>query len=80
MIEECLNVLLKYFESQGKVINKDNVILLFYEELRAYARGWFETTLPDYEYYEIVYDGLKDEFYLNIYQKIRGCKITKNEE
>ena len=80
MIEEFINVLLKYFESQGKVIRKDNIVLLLYEEVRTYAKGFFTTTLPDCEYYDIIFDGYKKEFSLDIYQKIRNCRITKNEE
>ena len=80
MIEEFINILLQYFESQGKVIRKDNIILLFYEEIRTCVRGFFGTTLPDCEYYELIFDGYKKEFSLDIYQKIRNCRITKNEE
>lgn len=80
MIEEFKNVLLKYFESQGKVIRKDNVILLSYEEVQSYAKGFFTTTLPNCEYYDIVFNGNKNEFSLDVYKRIRNCRITKNEE
>ena len=80
MIEEFKDIIMQYFESQNKIVKRGNIVLLFYEEIKAYARGVFETTLPDYEYYEIIYDSYTNEFSLDIYQKIRGCRITKNEE
>ena len=80
MIEEFKNVLLKYFESQGKVIRKDNIVLLSYEEVQSYAKGFFTTTLHDCEYYDIIFNGNKNEFSLDVYKRIRNCRITKNEE
>ena len=80
MIEEFKDILLKYFESQGKVIDREKISLVFYEEIKPYIRGILATNLPDFEYYKIIYNGLKNEFSLDVYQKIKTCRITKNEE
>lgn len=80
MIDEFKDIIVRYFEAQDKVIQKDDIVLLFYEEIKAYARGFFETTLPDFEYYEVIFDGFNSEFSLDVYKKTRTCKVTRNEE
>ena len=61
------DIIVKYFEAQGKIIQKDDIVLLFYEEIKGYARGFFETTLPNFEYYEVIFED----------NSARGC-ITHN--
>ena len=80
MINEFKDIIVKYFEAQGKIIQKDDIVLLFYEEIKGYARGFFETTLPNFEYYEVIFDGFNNEFSLDVYQRTRTCKVTRNEE
>ena len=82
MIEEFKDIIETYFKSQNKVINREDIYILFYKESEKYTKGIFVTSLPDFEYYEIIYDNFdnKNELILNIYQKIRECRITKNEE
>lgn len=80
MIEEMKDVLLQFFEAEGKTLNRENIIVLRYEEMKQYAIGFFETTLPDFEYYEIIYNDYKNGFTIDVYQKVRSAKATRNHE
>lgn len=80
MIEEFKDIILKYFEAEGKILKRENIVLRQYIEIKQYAIGFFETTLPDFEYYEVIYDGIYDKFTLDVYKKIKSCKITRTNE
>ena len=80
MIEEFKDVLLQFFKANGIILKKDNIILLKYEEIKEYIIGIFETNLPNFEYYEIIYNSANEDFTINVYQKVKTGKATKNEE
>ena len=80
MIEEFKDVLIKFFEAEEKNLNRDDILVLRYEEIKQYAFGILETSFFNQERYEIIYDGTKDEFTLNVYQIIKNCRVIRNEE
>ena len=43
-------------------------------------KALLSTTLPDGMYYEITYNGDKDEFYLDAYKKFENVRISSDEE
>lgn len=81
MIEEFKDIIVDLFEKQGKTIQRDNIVLLEFHDVEEYYVGLFTTTLPDYEYYKIIYNASKDEFVFSVYQKTKvGKAIRKNEK
>ena len=42
------------------------------------AKWLLSTTLPDGMYYEVTYNKVKDEFYLDAYKKFENICITNN--
>ena len=80
MIEEFKDVLIKFFEAEEKILNRDNIIVVQYEEIKQYVFGILRTSFFNQEHYEIIYDRTRDEFTLNVYQIIKNCRITKNEK
>lgn len=78
MIEEFKDIIVDLFEKQGKTIQRDNIVLLEFHDVEEYYVGLFTTTLPDYEYYKIIYNVLKDEFVFSVYQKTKVGKATRN--
>ncbi len=43
-------------------------------------KALLSTTLPDGMYYEVTYNGDKDEFYLDAYKKFENVRIKYDEE
>ncbi len=78
MIEEFKDVIVSIFESEGKVINRDNITLLMYQSGGGYIVALFGTTLPSNQYYNLIYDASKDEISFAIYEKTKiGRASTK---
>lgn len=80
MIEEFKDILIKFFEAEGKNLNRNDILILRYEEIKQYTFGILGTSFFNQEYYEIIYDKTKDEFTLNVYKIIKNCRVTRNEK
>lgn len=50
-------------------ITKDNVYVVWYSKTLQNHKGLFSTTQPDGMYYEVTYNGDKNEMYFDAYKK-----------
>lgn len=53
-----------------------DVYIVWYSKILKNSKALISTTLPDGMYYEVTYNGEKDEFYLDAYKKFENIKIT----
>jgi hypothetical protein len=63
--------------TDGKSITSDEVYVVWYAKTLQNAKALLSTSLPDGMYYEITYNGDKEEYYLDAYKKFENMKITK---
>lgn len=57
-------------------INSFDVYFVWYSKILKNSKALISTSLPDGMYYEVTYNGEKDEFYLDAYKKFDNIKIT----
>lgn len=57
-------------------IKPEDVYVVWYAKTLQNAKALLSTPLPDGMYYEITYNGDKDEYYLDAYKKFENLKIT----
>lgn len=55
---------------------KYNTFVVWYCKTLQNFKALLSTTLPDGMYYEVTYNGDKDEIYLDAYKKFENRKIT----
>lgn len=58
------------------LINGFDVYFVWYSKILKNSKALISTSLPDGMYYEVTYNGEKDEFYLDAYKKFENIKIT----
>lgn len=80
MIEEFKDILIKYLEIEGKVLNKNDVIVKRYEQINMFIICNLETSFFNLERYEIIYNITSGECSINTYKQVKTCRLTKNEE
>lgn len=80
MIEEFKDILQRYFEKLGKVIDRDTIVITRYEKIDDYVICLMHLSFFDYCFYKIIYYKNIDEFVLQEYQIRKSCRITRNEE
>ena len=57
-------------------VNSFDVYFVWYSKILKNSKALISTSLPDGMYYEVTYNGEKDEFYLDAYKKFENIKIT----
>lgn len=57
----------------------DEVYVVWYAFTLGNWKALVSTTLPDGMYYEVTYNGAKDEYYLDDYKKWRNVRIPADE-
>lgn len=57
-------------------VNSFDVYFVWYSKILKNSKALISTSLPDGMYYEVTYNGEKDEFYLDAYKKFDNIKIT----
>lgn len=67
-------------KTDGIQITSDDVYVVWYCKTLQNAKALLSTNLPDGMYYEVTYNGDKDEYYLDAYKKIQNLKITSERE
>ena len=71
----------RHLDSTDNVMLKsEDVYVVWYSKTLQNAKALLSTTLPDGMYYEITYNGDKDEFYLDAYKKFENVKIVNRTE
>jgi len=74
---KCKNIVKDYVnehldKSDGKEITIDNVFVVWYCKTLQNAKALLSTTLLDGIYYELTYNGDKNELYLDAYKKFEN--------
>lgn len=77
LVAEYVN---RHLDVTDKVLIKpEDVYVVWYAKTLQNAKALLSTPLPDGMYYEITYNGDKDEFYLDAYKKFENVKITNKK-
>jgi hypothetical protein len=61
--------------NDNMLVQPEEVFLVWYSKTLGNAKALLATPLPDDMYYEITYNGDKDEFYLDAYKKYENVVI-----
>ena len=64
----------------GKEITEENVYVVWLVKVLQNNKALLSTDVVDGAYYEITYNGDKDEVYLDVYKKWENVKITHEGE
>ena len=78
----CKNQVVNYTnehldKTDGKIITEDDVYIVWQCKILQNNKALLSTTLFDGMYYEITYNGDKDEAYIDAYKKWENYKIAK---
>ena len=81
MMNLCKKVVVDYFNSRvdktdNMQLTKDNVYIVWFSKTLQNFKALVSTTVSDGMYYEITYNGDKNELYLDAYKKWENKKIT----
>jgi hypothetical protein len=77
----CKNLVADYTnrhldKTDGKTITNEEVYVVWYAKTLQNAKALLSTQLFDGMYYEVTYNGDKDEYYLDAYKKFENVKFT----
>ena len=77
----CKKVVVDYFNSRvdktdNMQLTEDNVYIVWFSKTLQNFKALVSTTVSDGMYYEITYNGDKNELYLDAYKKWENKKIT----
>jgi hypothetical protein len=61
--------------TDGKSITPDEVYVVWYAKTLQNAKALLSTPLPDGMYYEVTYNGDKEEYYFDAYKKFENIKF-----
>lgn len=85
-LDICIDYLVNYVNAHldatdGVKISADNVYVVWWCKTLQNAKALLSTTLADGMYYEITYNGDKNEFYFDAYKKFENrCFKAPKEE
>ena len=79
-LELCKNAVVDYYNDQVEItdtfkISKDNVFVVWCCKTLQNNKALLSTTVSDGMYYELTYNGDKNELYLDAYKKWENKKI-----
>lgn len=81
MRQEVLNWVKKHTDVTDDVnVTIDDIYVVWSVKVLQNWKALISTTLPDGMYYELTYNGDKDELYLDAYKKFDNVKIFINKE
>ena len=66
-------------DDEREYITKDNVYIVWLCKVLQNNKALVSTTLEDGMYYEVTYNGDKDELYLDAYKKVENVLIKPSE-
>lgn len=80
-VELCRQTVVKYVNKRidvtnGKQITEDDVFVVWLVKALKNSKALVSTTLPDGMYYELTYNGEKNELYVDAYKKWENICIT----
>ena len=67
-------------KTDGASMDEHDVYVVWMCKTLQNNKALLSTTLPDGMYYEVTYNGDKDEFYLDAYKKFENVRIKYDEE
>jgi hypothetical protein len=81
MMKLCKNVVVDYFNSRvdktdNMQLTEDNVYIVWFSKTLQNFKALVSTAVSDGMYYEITYNGDKNELYLDAYKKWENKKIA----
>lgn len=81
MMKLCKNVVVDYFNSRvdktdNMQLTEDGVYIVWFSKTLQNFKALVSTAVSDGMYYEITYNGDKNELYLDAYKKWENKKIT----
>lgn len=81
MMKLCKNVVVDYFNSKvdktdNMQLTEDDVYIVWFSKTLQNFKALVSTTVSDGMYYEITYNGDKNELYMDAYKKWENKKIT----
>lgn len=81
MMNLCKKVVVDYFNSRvdktdNMQLTEDNVYIVWFSKTLQNFKALVSTTVSDGMYYEITYNGDKNELYLDAYKKWENKKIA----
>lgn len=85
MLNKCRELVRDYFNERvektaNKTISIDDVYIVWSCKTLQNFKALLSTTVADGMYYEITYNGDKDEFYLDAYKKWENVCISRDSE
>lgn len=80
----CKNIIIDYYnkrveKTDNKKINIKDVYVVWMCKALKNSKALLSTTVNDGMYYEITYNGEKDEIYLDAYKKWENVLITRSQ-
>ena len=80
----CKNIIIDYFNSRvektdDKKIGIKDVYVVWMCKTLQNSKALLSTNIPDGLYYEITFNGNKEEIYLDVYKKWENQLITKDK-
>jgi hypothetical protein len=63
------------FATDGKTVTENDVYVVWLCKALQNSKALLSTTLPDGMYYELTFNGDKDEIYLDAYKKVENQRI-----
>jgi len=66
--------------TDGFEVTERDVYVVWFSKTLQNAKALISTNLPDGMYYEVTYNGNKDEMYFDAYKKFENIRIDVSEE
>lgn len=82
--EECKQLVVDYYNKRvdvtdKKKITKNDVYVVWFCKTLQNHKALLSTTVSDGMYYEVTFNGDKDEYYLDAYKKWENVSISNEE-
>ena len=79
--KKCIELVKKYYEDELKTnIKEDNIYIVWLTKVLQNNKALLSTTIKDTRYFEITYNGDKEETYIDCYIKEKNiCKKDKED-
>lgn len=79
-MDMCKNEVVNYTNSHlDKQISSDDVYVVWLTKALQNNKALLSTTLPDGMYYELTYNGDKNELYIDVYKKLENKELTLDD-
>ena len=81
----CKNIILDYIKNEKEItdkkikINIEDVYVVWSVKVLQNNKFLMSTTLPDGLYYELTYNGDKEEVYVDVYKKWKNYVVKRDE-